>query len=180
MTTMSHFTFQHLHMSSTLLSWVRKKQNPVVNPSIFVPGLHSRMYRGLALHPCFRSPILLWNPDAEKAMTFGMRRGVLVCSRKHKFTTCISIGNHIYSYVHALLDSGPYVRHNLSMTQTHLHTQLHFRALATRSSSSIVSCEIAHVFVLFRERMWYNVTPLIFRCNHDNDVSLHVPAFTYE
>jgi len=84
------------------------------------------------------------------------------------------------SFVRALLVSGPYVRHNLSMTQTHLHFQLHLRALATRSSSSMVSCEIAHVFVLIREGILYNVTPLIFRCNHDNDVSLHVPAFAYE
>ena len=141
MTTMSHFTFQHLHMSSTLLSWVRKKQNPVVNPSIFVPGLHSRMYRGLALHPCFRSPILLWNPAAEKAMTFGMRRGVMVCSRKHKFTTCISIGNHIHSYVHALLDSGPYVRHNLSMTQD------------TFTYSTVFSCS-RHEIIFFNSLMW--------------------------
>ena len=95
MTTMSHFTFQHLHMSSTLLSCVRKKQNPVVNHSIFLAGLHSRVYRCLAVQPWLWSPSLVRILAAEKAMTLGMRRGVLVCSRKRKFTTCISIGNHI-------------------------------------------------------------------------------------
>ena len=84
------------------------------------------------------------------------------------------------SFVHTLLVTRLYVRHNHSMTKTHLHSQLHLRALATKSSSSMVSCEIAHVFVLIRERILYNVILLIFRCNDDNDASLHVPAFAYE
>lgn len=97
MTTMSHFTFQHLHMSGNLLSWVRKKQKPVVHHRILLPRVHPAD-RCLALQLWLWSfPTFVSTPPAfaEKAMTLRMRGGVLVCSRKRKFTSSISIGNHI-------------------------------------------------------------------------------------